>query len=61
MVIRDAGCVVTDCDELADVVKALANYGSEEKYVNKYKGVNSRLDELQAAILLEKLKHLNLY
>lgn len=58
--IGDAGCVVTDCDELADVVKALANYGSEEKYVNKYKGVNSRLDELQAAILLEKLKHLNI-
>ena len=57
--IGDAGCVVTDCDELADVVKTLANYGSEEKYVNRYKGVNSRLDELQAAILIKKLKYLN--
>ena len=57
--IGDAGCVVTNCDELADVVKTLANYGSEEKYVNRYKGVNSHLDELQAAILIKKLKYLN--
>ena len=54
----DAGCVTTDDDELAAVVRALGNYGSEEKYVFKYAGYNSRIDELQAAILATKLAHL---
>ena len=55
----DAGAVTTNDDELAKVIRALANYGSSEKYVHKYKGINSRLDELQAAILRVKLHHLN--
>jgi len=55
----DGGAVVTDDLELAQVVKSLGNYGSYEKYVNKYVGVNSRLDEIQAAILLAKLPHLD--
>ena len=55
----DGGAVVTDDLELAQVVRSLGNYGSVEKYVNKYVGVNSRLDEIQAAILLAKLPHLN--
>ena len=55
----DAGCVTTDDDELARVIRALGNYGSEEKYVFKYAGYNSRLDELQAAVLAAKLRYLN--
>ena len=55
----DAGMVVTDDADLARTVRMLGNYGSERKYVNKYVGVNSRLDEVQAAILLEKLLHLD--
>ncbi|WP_407457943.1 DegT/DnrJ/EryC1/StrS family aminotransferase [Fibrobacter sp.] len=55
----DGGAVVTDDLELAQVIRALSNYGSIEKYVNRYVGVNSRLDEIQAAILLAKLPHLN--
>jgi dTDP-4-amino-4,6-dideoxygalactose transaminase len=55
----DAGAVTTDDDELFEVLTALRNYGSHEKYQNKYKGVNSRLDEIQAAMLQVKLKHLN--
>ena len=55
----DGGAVVTDDLELAQVVRSLGNYGSEQKYVNKYSGVNSRLDEIQAAILLAKLPHLD--
>ena len=55
----DAGCVTTDDDELAAVVRALGNYGSEEKYVFKYPGYNSRIDELQAAVLTAKLPHLD--
>lgn len=55
----DGGAVTTDDDELADVVRTLANYGSKQKYVNKYKGLNSRLDEIQAAILRTKLKRLD--
>ena len=55
----DGGAVVTDDLELAQVVKSLGNYGSVEKYVNKYVGVNSRLDEVQAAVLLAKLPHLD--
>ena len=55
----DAGAVTTSDAELASVVRTLANYGSQEKYVNKYKGTNSRLDEVQAAILRVKLKGLD--
>lgn len=55
----DGGAVVTDDQELAQVVRSLGNYGSYEKYVNKYVGVNSRLDEVQAAVLLAKLPHLD--
>lgn len=55
----DAGCVTTDNDELAAVVRALGNYGSEEKYVFRYSGYNSRIDEIQAAVLAAKLPHLD--
>lgn len=55
----DGGAVVTSDPELARKIKMLRNYGSEEKYYNRCKGVNSRLDELQAAILRLKLKDLD--
>ena len=55
----DAGAVTTDDDELADVIRALGNYGSHQKYVHDYAGRNSRIDELQAAILLAKLPDLD--
>ena len=55
----DAGCVTTDNDELAATVRALGNYGSAEKYVFRYTGYNSRIDELQAAVLMAKLSHLD--
>jgi dTDP-4-amino-4,6-dideoxygalactose transaminase len=55
----DGGAVTTDDDALATVVRALRNYGSLRKYENDYQGVNSRLDELQAALLRVKLKHLD--
>lgn len=55
----DAGAVVTNSKTLADKVRALGNYGSDYKYHHIYKGVNSRLDELQAALLLAKLPHLD--
>ena len=54
----DGGAVTTDDSELADTVRALANYGSSHKYVFDYRGRNSRLDELQAAVLSVKLRHL---
>ena len=54
----DAGAVTTNDDELAEVIRALANYGTEAKYINKYKGFNSRLDDVQAAVLSVKLKYL---
>ena len=54
----DAGCVTTNDKELADKVRVLGNYGSDYKYHNIYKGVNSRLDEMQAAFLRVKLPHL---
>lgn len=54
----DGGAVTTNDDKLEEVVRALRNYGSREKYYNTYKGVNSRLDEIQAAVLRIKLKHL---
>ena len=55
----DGGAVTTDDKELADVVRALANYGSTRKYINVYKGLNSRLDEIQAAVLRIKLPKLD--
>lgn len=55
----DAGAVTTNNKELADKIRALGNYGSKIKYKHEYKGVNSRLDELQAAFLSVKLKHLD--
>ncbi len=55
----DGGAVTTSDSELADCIRALANYGSTRKYVFKYTGRNSRLDELQAAILDVKLKYLD--
>ena len=55
----DAGAVTTNDDELASTIRALGNYGSHKKYENIYKGVNSRLDEIQAAILRVKLKRLD--
>lgn len=55
----DAGAVVTSDEALARVVRKLANYGSEQKYVHEYVGENSRLDEIQAAVLSVKLPHLD--
>jgi len=55
----DSGAVTTNDDKLAEVVRAIANYGSAEKYVNKYQGLNSRMDEMQAAFLSVKLKYLD--
>ncbi|MDD2762773.1 MAG: DegT/DnrJ/EryC1/StrS family aminotransferase [Opitutaceae bacterium] len=57
--IGDAGAVTTREDRLAGIVRALRNYGSHKKYHNLYTGVNSRLDELQAAILSVKLRALD--
>lgn len=54
----DGGAVTTNDKELADAIRALANYGSQKKYVFKYTGRNSRLDEIQAAVLNVKLKYL---
>jgi len=55
----DAGAVTTNNGQLADVVRTLANYGSKKKYENIYQGLNSRLDEIQAAVLRVKLKRLD--
>lgn len=55
----DGGAVTTDDKELADTVRSLANYGSTEKYIFRYCGRNSRLDEIQAAVLDVKLKYLD--
>ena len=55
----DAGAVTTYDDELADVIRAIGNYGSRHKYTNDYLGLNSRLDEIQAAVLRAKLKYLD--
>lgn len=55
----DGGAVTTDDEELAKIVRTLANYGSSKKYVFDYCGRNSRLDEIQAAVLSVKLKHLD--
>ena len=55
----DGGAVTTNDKDLANVIKALGNYGSHKKYENLYKGINSRLDEIQAAMLRVKLKYLD--
>jgi dTDP-4-amino-4,6-dideoxygalactose transaminase len=55
----DAGAVTTNDSQLADMVRALGNYGSVEKYITPYQGLNSRLDEIQAAILDVKLKYID--
>lgn len=55
----DAGAITTNDDQLATTIRALANYGSNQKYVNIYQGLNSRLDEIQAAILDVKLKYID--
>lgn len=55
----DAGAVTTNDDNLAQMITEISNYGSSKKYVNDHQGVNSRLDELQAAILRVKLRHLD--
>jgi dTDP-4-amino-4,6-dideoxygalactose transaminase len=55
----DAGAITTDNDELADKLLYFRNYGSKKKYYNRYIGYNSRLDEMQAAVLNAKLPHLN--
>lgn len=54
----DAGAVTTNDPDLAEIIRKLANYGSSVKYVNEYAGLNSRLDEIQAAVLNVKLKYL---
>ncbi len=57
--IGDAGAIVTNDEALADRLRHTRNYGSKQKYVNRYVGVNSRLDELQAALLRVKLRYLD--
>ncbi len=56
----DAGAITTDDQKLAETVRAIANYGSSKKYYNEFKGLNSRTDELQAAALKVKLKHIDM-
>lgn len=55
----DGGCITTNDDKLAEKIRALRNYGSHKKYCNLYKGINSRLDEIQAGILDVKLPYLD--
>lgn len=55
----DSGAISTNDSKLSEVIRALANYGSHKKYENKYKGLNSRLDEIQAAFLDVKLKYID--
>lgn len=55
----DSGAVTTNDKELAKIIRAIANYGSEVKYENKFSGLNSRMDEIQAGILSVKLKYLD--
>lgn len=58
-VLGDAGAVVCDDDETAALIRALGNYGSSKKYVFPYRGINSRMDEIQAAVLQVKMKYLD--
>lgn len=55
----DAGAITTNDENLAKIIRALANYGSNQKYVNIYQGLNSRLDEIQASVLDVKLKYVD--
>ena len=55
----DSGAVTTNNDKLAETIRALSNYGSNQKYINEYQGLNSRMDELQAAFLDIKLKYID--
>jgi dTDP-4-amino-4,6-dideoxygalactose transaminase len=55
----DSGAVTTKDSDLAKTIRAIANYGSQEKYVNEYQGLNSRLDEMQAAFLNVKLNYID--
>jgi dTDP-4-amino-4,6-dideoxygalactose transaminase len=55
----DAGAVTTNNNELADVIRAIGNYGSKKKYEHNFKGLNARMDEIQAAFLSVKLKYLD--
>lgn len=55
----DGGAITTNDSEFADIVRSLGNYGSEVKYKHKYRGINSRLDEMQAALLAVKLNYLD--
>lgn len=55
----DAGAIITDDDKLAEKIRLLRNYGSKEKYHNEINGVNSRMDEVQAAVLKVGLNHLD--
>lgn len=55
----DAGAITTDDEDLAGVIRALANYGSQKKYVFRYVGMNSRMSEIDAAVLDVKLKYLD--
>lgn len=57
--LADAGAVTTNDTQLADTVRCLANYGSARKYIFHYKGINSRMDEISAAVLDVKLRHLD--
>lgn len=56
----DGGAVTTNDNNLAEIIRSLANYGSSKKYVCEFKGLNSRLDEIQAAVLDVKLKYLDI-
>ena len=55
----DAGAVTTNDEQLAEIIRALGNYGSHQKYVHDWQGCNSRIDELQAAVLDVKLQHID--
>lgn len=55
----DSGAVTTNSKQLAETIRALANYGSEKKYINSYQGLNSRMDEIQAGFLSIKIKYLD--
>lgn len=55
----DAGTVATNDDHLADIIRALGNYGSRQKYINDFQGLNSRLDEIQAAFLNSKIDYID--
>ena len=55
----DAGAVATNDDQLAEQVRTLGNYGSKQKYINEFQGLNSRLDEIQAGFLTVKLKYID--